>query len=174
MRYIISDTHFGHRNMMNYENRPYDTVEKMDRDMVEGWNNSINQDDTVIHLGDVRHHPAKLYAEDYLSKLNGNILLVRGNHDGGVPQNPKGFNVVESATIKHGKYIFYLEHQPVDTNHWQIHGHTHRHTPFIDREKKNINVSVEVIDYRPLRMDRLIGYLNKKDTFHTIQQARDG
>lgn len=163
MRYVISDTHFGHGNVIEYSRRPFDTVEEMNRKMVAKWNKKVGDDDTVIHLGDVRHHPGE-FATHWFEQLNGQILLVRGNHDSGIGQNAT-VHTVNSCTIQHGRYQFYLEHEPVGFSSWQIHGHTHQSDlfmyPFINRERKTINVSVELIGYEPLALDRLVQVLDR-------------
>lgn len=177
MRYLISDTHFGHGNVIDYCDRPFADAVSMDIEMYSRWNDIVDDDDTVIHLGDVVHHPCTLEAWKMLDLLDGRKMLVRGNHDGGVAMNDP-VNVVESATIRHGKYTFYLEHQPVNQpDIWQIHGHMHNNEPisypFIHYERKNVNVSVELIDYEPLAMDELIHHLSKRRRFRDINEARN-
>lgn len=172
MRYIISDTHFGHDNIREYCDRPFDSVEQMDKEMLLNWNNEVSVDDTIIHLGDIRHHPDSLGAGGWLESLKGNILVVRGNHDGGIGQNCPA-HTVTSATIKHGRYEFYLEHQPVEFSGWQIHGHLHNHEPFIDFENQRVNVSVEVIGYTPLRLDHLVATLDSVNDRNRIETYDD-
>lgn len=162
MRYIISDTHHGHSNIIEYCDRPFDSVEEMDEHLIDAWNDKVGSDDTVLFLGDVCHGSAGLSPNGYLEKLNGQILVVRGNHDSGLSQN-NVVNVVESCTIQHGRWKFYCSHRPVDdTNFWNLHGHRHDNAPFVQPQKKKVNVSVEVIGYEPLRMDKLISILEEK------------
>lgn len=172
MKYIIADTHFGHENIIEYCERPFADAREMNATMVERWNEKVGPEDTVIHLGDVRHHPDTMGASSWLNLLNGDILLVRGNHDGGVGQNNM---VVENATIQHGRYTFYLEHQPVGVNGWQIHGHVHNNDvvtyPFIHPGRQNVNVSVELIGYEPLAMDRLVHLLDKKERYRDLSES---
>lgn len=165
MRYVISDTHFGHENVIEYSRRPFSDVEEMNETMVAQWNEKVSDDDTVIHLGDVRHHPGEP-ANYWFDQLNGQILLVRGNHDSGIGQNAS-VHTVNSATIQHGRYQFYLEHEPVGFSGWQICGHVHQSDmtlyPFINPERKTVNVSVELIGYEPLALDRLVQVLDHHD-----------
>lgn len=161
MQYVISDTHFGHENIIEYCDRPFASVEEMNRALVENWNTTVSPQDSVLFLGDVRHHPSPLTEWGWLRRLNGNKLIVRGNHDGGLSHNAP-VPVVESCVIQHGRYEFYCEHQPVDYSGWQIHGHVHQNAPLIDRENQNVNVSVEATGYQPIPMD---------DIIHQIQNA---
>jgi calcineurin-like phosphoesterase family protein len=176
MKYIISDTHFGHDNIIEYTERPFDSVTEMNTTLVKNWNNKVDEEDTVIHLGDVRHHPDPQSTAWWLNKLNGEILLVRGNHDNDVGQNAP-VNAVRSATLKHGRYEFYLEHQPVGFSGWQLHGHAHNNDltnyPFINRSRKTVNLSVELIGYEPLAMDRLVQILDKRQRHTTIGDYAD-
>lgn len=173
MRYAISDTHFGHENIIEYCGRPFASGEEMDATLVENWNSTVTDDDTVLFLGDVRHHPSPLEASDWLAKLNGEILVVRGNHDGGLGQNSPT-HVVGSCSINHGKWNFYCEHQPApDFGGWQLHGHVHGNAPFVDWDNSRVNLSVEVIGYEPLLLDELIWYLNERTSYRTLQEAKD-
>lgn len=78
MIWIIGDTHFGHFNLIEYQDRPKD----FDEIIIRNWNEVVRPDDVVILLGDVI---MGLDAENRLSKimsrLIGKKILVRGNHD---------------------------------------------------------------------------------------------
>lgn len=52
MIYYISDLHFGHKNILAFDNRPWFTVKEMDRNLIERWNNKVTAKDTVYVLGD--------------------------------------------------------------------------------------------------------------------------
>lgn len=77
--FVVSDTHFGHTNIIRYCGRPFAEVNEMDRQLAARWNAAVPHDATVWHLGDVTIRPEKLAAR--LSQLNGRKILVAGNHD---------------------------------------------------------------------------------------------
>lgn len=75
MRYIISDTHFGHENIKTYEpiRKDYE-----DERLVQLWNETITQEDEVLHLGDFAF---KSNGWEIAKRLKGKITLLKGNHD---------------------------------------------------------------------------------------------
>lgn len=77
--WFTSDIHFGHHNVINYCNRPYTNTLEMNEDIVKRWNTQVKPNDTVYFLGDFSLNPR--YVEQYISRLNGNIHFILGNHD---------------------------------------------------------------------------------------------
>lgn len=80
MRFFTSDTHFGHANIIKYCDRPFKDVPHMNVSLVENWNSVVGPDDVVYHLGDVALGKWDDW-DNWLSQLNGNKILVVGNHD---------------------------------------------------------------------------------------------
>ncbi len=80
MKYYIADTHFGHENVLAFDNRPFSDVEEMDREMIHIWNRTVGAEDEVYIVGDFAYHN-KRPAEWYLARLHGRKYLVIGNHD---------------------------------------------------------------------------------------------
>lgn len=79
--FCISDTHFSHYNMIHkFKTRPFSTVEEMDETLIENWNKVVKPGDKVYHLGDVAFGLKENHAA-LLSRLNGKLRLVVGNHD---------------------------------------------------------------------------------------------
>ena len=83
--FLVSDTHFGHNGVCHFTRkdgvtklRPFDTPEEMDEFMVKTWNERVKPNDKVYHLGDVVINRRALQT---LSRLNGDKVLIRGNHD---------------------------------------------------------------------------------------------
>ena len=83
--FLVSDTHFGHTGVCRFTRndgvtklRPWDSTEEMDEAMVKAWNERVKPTDKVYHLGDVVINRRALTT---LSRLNGDKVLIRGNHD---------------------------------------------------------------------------------------------
>lgn len=79
LRYI-ADCHFGHENVIKYDNRPFKDIDEMDRKMVELWNDHVSNEDTVFILGDFVWKGFKSWC-DIVKNLNGHLVFVKGNHD---------------------------------------------------------------------------------------------
>jgi calcineurin-like phosphoesterase family protein len=159
--FLISDTHFGHRNIIRYCNRPFRNTRSMDHTIRKRWNKSVNKNDSVYFLGDFVFRGSIGY---WINKLNGRKKFIRGNHD------DKLKHAIPYKILNHNGYRFYLVHDPSDVpgdwNDWIIHGHVHNNNtslfPFIEGARKRINVSVELIDYRPVSLDHILS-LNLSD-----------
>lgn len=129
--FIISDTHFGHLGVTQFMNndgtkmRPWDDVYEMDEALVKNWNSVVKPKDKVYHLGDVVINRKAL---PILSRLNGEKVLVKGNHDiFRIEEYLEYFKDVRGSHII-DKYV--MTHIPIHTasiERWKgnIHGHLH-------------------------------------------------
>lgn len=77
--YFTSDLHFGHKNVIPYCNRPYKDLEEMHEAIITIWNETVKEGDTVYVLGDFSLN--KRWSQDITPLLNGNKILISGNHD---------------------------------------------------------------------------------------------
>lgn len=78
--FYIADLHFGHKNIIRYDNRPFISVNEMDNVLIKNWNYVVSNDDFVYILGDISWYDDNRTA-DIFSKLNGHKILIKGNHD---------------------------------------------------------------------------------------------
>lgn len=81
MNYYISDLHFFHENVLRFDNRPYSSLEEMNKSLVDNWNDRVNPEDNVYFLGDFSFgkNPETI---KILNQLKGHKYLIKGNHDG--------------------------------------------------------------------------------------------
>ena len=77
MIYITSDHHFGHKKIIKYSNRPFNSVEEMDEELIRRFNSRVSPGDIVYNLGDY----CFTNPEKYAGRLNGNIIRIKGSHD---------------------------------------------------------------------------------------------
>ena len=79
--FFTSDLHFGHENVLRFDNRPFETVEEMDDELIKRWNDKVAKGDLVYVLGDLIWKTATNEAVQIIKRLNGQIILIKGNHD---------------------------------------------------------------------------------------------
>ena len=79
--YFTSDLHFGHENVIRFDNRPFETVDEMDAELVRRWNAKVDRGDLVYVLGDMIWKTKNDDALNIIKSLNGQIILIKGNHD---------------------------------------------------------------------------------------------
>lgn len=155
--FVISDLHLNHTNIIRYCNRPFDSVEDMNRVLINNWNYTVKPDDLVFFTGDFTFGKS----DNYFPKLNGHIRFISGNHDKEL--DPDGEHKTLSYTHKGIDFFFIhetLKRQekiPDGFDGWIIHGHHHNNNvkkfPFFCPEKRRINVSVELTKYAPVPLD---------------------
>lgn len=156
--YFIADTHFYHKNIIKYENRPFKTVEEMNEVLINNWNNTVKEDDIIWHLGDVALCGAAKIKE-LVPKLNGRKFLIMGNHDrrNTVTFWKKcGFKEVYKEPVKVKDFI--LSHEPIsEPGKINICGHVHSKTEHLNPIWHHC-VSVEMTNYKPVILDCVNSY----------------
>jgi len=155
--FLISDTHFGHENIIRYCSRPFSSAEEMDRVLIRNWNEAVGPEDVVIHLGDFAlGSPGRI--REYLEALNGEIFFLRGNHDtllemvvGPLPPHMVIPLAPPSLDLR-------LQHYPGTPSPGEvvIHGHIHDKAPLFDPRIHRMNVSVEATGYKPVLVKEII------------------
>ena len=159
--WVIADTHFGHKKIIDFADRPFSSLAEMDNALTRNWNSVVAKTDQVLVLGDFALAPSKLILK-YRSALNGDIVLFLGNHDRNHSARwwvQAGFKAVIEHPIIYKNY-FILSHEPVD---WvserlpvmNIHGHIHEKTHY-SLNNNHYNVSAERIKYTPVRLSSII------------------
>ena len=124
--FFTSDTHFWHKNIIKYCSRPFADVEEMNQALIDNWNSVITRNDTVFHLGDFVFG-GTTKRDNILSQLNGDIILIKGNHD-----DYRNIEHYSQLLIQIGEDLIYLNHYPFLTfagayreNVYQLFGHLH-------------------------------------------------
>jgi calcineurin-like phosphoesterase family protein len=168
--WVVSDSHFGHENIKAFCHRPLD----IEQTMMEEWARAVpDKDSTLLHLGDLAYRNNAFFKNLVAPHLTGERkLLIQGNHD---KQRYSffrdcGFRIVKPFQIKYENRIIQFSHYPwnpefdgphaMPSNVWRVHGHIHNNgyertefTPFL---RNHINISVEQIKYRPVRLSTLL------------------
>ena len=157
--WVWSDLHLGHANIIKYQGRPHAGVPAMDAELWRHWQEASAPGRTVVCVGDVALGEAVCAATwRRIAGLPGSQVLVVGNHDldgrtGDL--RVEGFHRVKAILTSPGEPPLIWTHAPlpeVPTGHVNVHGHQHATPP---GDGRHINVSVEQLAYRPIRLDRL-------------------
>tara|TARA_R110001583_G_scaffold30541_1_gene105536 strand:- start:21 stop:659 length:639 start_codon:yes stop_codon:yes gene_type:complete len=165
MDFFTSDQHFGHKNIIRYCNRPFESVEQMDEAIISRWNQVVSSNDTVYVVGDVSFHRASISSR-IIKKLNGTKILIRGNHDKSQSAMIEmGFDQVYNRleyTLPNGQQAL-LWHYPLPDSLISkydvlIHGHTHC-KPSEAIHGKKFNVCVDAWDFTPISSDTVCNLL---------------
>ena len=128
--FYISDLHFGHGNIIRYDNRPFKDTDEMERIITENWNKAVSKEDTVYILGDVNWATPEEH-DRIMSGLNGNKILITGNHDTftgnrkNCTYNPYDKVYDSYAEIKDDKTMVVLSHYPIMSYKNMFHGYIH-------------------------------------------------
>jgi calcineurin-like phosphoesterase family protein len=161
--WLVSDTHFGHRRIIELCSRPFSTIEEHDQYLIDRWNERVAHQDWVLHLGDFALGTHQ-YCQYIRSRLNGRICLVLGNHDRSVKKMQEaGFDQV----VKYGRFEYrpvrtvLCTHRPDDlsklqalqTDRWVLHGHTHRPATRLGHTDCGVD---NLEDYAPVRLTDVV------------------
>jgi len=156
---FISDPHFGHRNMAIA--RKFRDEFHMEEYIIDRWNSVVNKRDTTWVLGDITMEKNNY---EYLNRLNGFKRVILGNHDKGnhVSSMIKYVNSVHGMAKLRSREFgnIWLTHCPVHPQEFEhrinynIHGHIHE--GYCIKDKRYINVCMEVQDYTPKSLEELI------------------
>ena len=160
MNFFISDTHFGHKNCMAFDNRPFATVEEGDAAIINNWNKAVSYNDDVYLLGDMSWYYATKTLK-ILNNLNGNIHLIKGNHDDKILHNRDIVNRLCEITDYKELYLdknkgVVLCHYPIPCfkNHFRgwYHLYGHVHVSFEENMIQNFKLQMEELHEVPLKM----------------------
>lgn len=126
MNYYISDIHFGHKNALGFDERPFENVNEMARVMIESWNKKVSENDDIYILGDFQYKDDKDPVW-YLKQLKGHKHLIIGNHDTLLLKN--------EAAMKHFESVEKMQYVQDELDGTRVHIAL-CHFPILDWNKK--------------------------------------
>ena len=162
--FFIADLHFGHKAIIEYENRPFNSVEDMDKSMIDNWNSVVEKNDKVFLLGDLSFYNNEK-TEKLVRQLKGQKHLILGNHDKKSVEAyyKMGFHRVYDFPIIIDK-LWMLSHRPMYVNknmpYGNIFGHVHNNKTYADFSERHFCVSVERINYTPISFEKIKHIMN--------------
>ena len=180
MIWFTADHHLGHTNIIEYCNRPFKNVDEMDSIMIDRWNEVVNPEDTVYHLGDLSLSKEwNVVISTYISRLNGNIIFIPGGHDKWLYSTNRNYTFVHKKFYVENPLITLNDNTPIilchyamrvwDRSHynsWHLYGHSHG---MLDGVGKSMDVGVDTNDFYPYSLDQIKSIMEKKpDNFNYI------
>ena len=197
MLFFTSDLHFNHDKEFVYKARGFDSVEDMNRAIIERWNSVVSSEDDVYVLGDLMLGDNEKGLR-LIAQLNGKLHIMLGNHDTATRETlytescDNVYEVKYATVIKYGKFHFYLSHYPTLTAYGEhskpslalinLFGHTHQKDCFFNGNPFVYHVGMDAHDCRPVPVEKIIEdvkkqYLcqeNKMDYFEEKKEAISG
>lgn len=175
--FLTSDTHFGHLGVCTFTGddgekiRPWTNPEEMDEEMVKSWNETVRPNDKVYHLGDVVINRKAL---NIMRRLNGDKVLIRGNHDIFKDEDYREhFRELRAYHVMNGMILSHIPLHPDSLSRFgtNIHGHTHQRRVMLEPAGKygvpivDVRyhcVCVEQTDFRPILFEDVIKRIEKE------------
>jgi calcineurin-like phosphoesterase family protein len=185
--FITSDLHFGHKNLVRgvtnwrtqdgqiptESTRDFQTIEEMNQRLIDGINNVVGQDDTLIMLGDVSFGGFDNIGIFLERLVCHNIHLILGNHDTHIERD-RDFVRGRFLSVQHYLEVnieeqdFVLCHYPLQSWHGlnkgviHLHGHVHLspNRKFGNGKKMDVGVDGNGID--PYSISEIIKIMDKR------------
>ncbi|HUU23767.1 MAG TPA: phosphoesterase [Phycisphaerae bacterium] len=153
--FFVSDTHFGHANVIKYDGRPFGSVEEHDAELIRRWNVVVKPGDRVFHLGDFGWAKKASEISAIVAQLNGQKHLLLGNHDRDAVRKSEGWAwVKEYHELKvdlggERRQKVVLSHYPLlvwngghhKPGSWMLHGHCHGSLTVPDTTRLDMGVN---------------------------------
>ena len=166
-KFYISDLHFGHKNIIRYDNRPFTSVKEMDDALIKNWNSVVSDDDKVYILGDIGWYD-DVKMGGIFSHLHGNKILIKGNHDR-VSSYLYGFfdKVVDYLEINDNGTKVVMSHYPMpfwngqfrDSVHLYGHVHNSHQQNMMESWRKELR-QLQDIPGRMYNVGCMMSYMN--------------
>ena len=170
-KWLTADLHLGHSNIIKHAKRPFKHVKEMDECIIDNWNAKVSKADRTFVVGDFAWGTAYDYAR-YRSYLNGQIFLIKGNHDySNVLKKLDGVftDVRDMYSLKHNGHQIILSHYPMyhwDRSHFNsYHCHGHSHGGLVDTYDttgKILDVGVDTNNFFPYHVDEVLEIMESK------------
>lgn len=159
--FITADTHFGHEGVCKFlrddgtKLRPWSCADEMDEALINNWNKNVTKKDKVYMLGDIVINRKALKK---LEALNGDLVLIRGNHDiFKLKEYSNYFRDIRGCHVISGMILTHIPIHPESLARFgcNIHGHLHYKRVL---DKKRIDpryhcVSVEHTNFTPISFE---------------------
>ena len=166
--FFTSDTHFSHKNIIKYCNRPFHSVEEMNETMIANWNAVVKPRSIIYHLGDFGFGTEE-EMDEIKARLHERIEFVFGSHDKKVKTLFHPYRLMLEIKV---------EGQPITLCHyamrtwrasyhgsWHLFGHSHGRLE-VDNHTLAYDVGVDTNNFAPVSFEKIKEIMAKKDFKH--------
>lgn len=166
--WFTADTHFSSERTLWHSKRPFNSIEIMNNVLIDNWNSMIKWGDTVFHLGDFGDYT-------FSDKLNGEIILIPGNHERAdklfINHHNRFCDITrDKTTLDYKGYHITMAHEPslvrdtiIDKNHINLFGHLHKLCMI---KPYGINVGIDCHNYKPIDFETVLFYHDQLLTYY--------
>jgi calcineurin-like phosphoesterase family protein len=164
MIWFTADLHLDHKNIIEFCQRPFISVDDMNSVIIDNLNHYCDVRDTLYILGDFCFSSAL----NFIDKIKcQNKRLILGNHDQRSKKRIEGFDYIKDVEyLRHDGNRFFLSHYAHRTWRNSIHGayhlygHSHGKLSGVGR---SMDVGVDALDFEPISIDDVVGRLEDRD-----------
>lgn len=184
--WLSGDYHLSHKNIIKYCNRPFDSVDEMNKTISKNHNRVVGKKDLFYFLGDLTLHNKRV-AYMAIKNLNGKWHFIRGNHD------KKTIRVIEDhVEWVDGLRVIQIDGKKITLSHFACrvwdgshHGHYHFYahshgelTPFKNSLDVGIDNAYRLLgEYRPFSLEEALDFASKNETqmedYHASRNRED-
>jgi len=169
--FFTSDTHYFHKNIIKYSNRPFEDVQEMNQALIDNWNKVVTPKDQVWHLGDFSFGNYE-QTKNVLRQLNGHKNFIWGNHDQVFEKDTSLLGAFDS--VQHYKELRWngqkivLCHYPIlswngaHRGSWMLHGHCHTSVDYLNIKTIRLDVGVDGHNYTPISFEEVNKIMKNK------------
>lgn len=183
MIWFTSDLHFFHDRILEFHSKRKEIfgkdIQSAKEAMITLWNSRVSKNDTVYILGDLAFGGVEDKRKLFI-RLNGNKVLVLGNHDK-VPNKLKSYfnHITQIKNLKFKKSVYNFLHRDLEIIMchfpmltWEhkekgsviVHGHCHGKVDKINEDSKDLRVDVgidgKLANYDLVSLEKLANYIN--------------
>ena len=178
--FFTSDCHFYHKNIIKYCNRPFSSIEEMNSILINNWNSQVNNNDLVFCLGDLLWGTDINRLNNLIKQLNGNIILIKGNHDFYTDEQYLNANIKKVTSLLDvtlNDYKFVLCHYQLmywNKSHYgtfHLYGHQHDKQQYLPNHEiyeklgiseRKMNVCMDSNEYKLFSLNEVIEKLKDR------------
>jgi len=169
MYFFTADEHYNHNKIIEYCNRPFKTIKEMNETLIANHNSIVGRNDTTIHIGDFCWCNNRLDADQFILRLNGNHVFLKGSHDHWLPDSAK---YIWRKEI-YGKFIMVCHYamtiwERSHYNSWHLFGHSHGRHQGVG---KCFDIGVNCFNFYPVSFNEVAEIMRtKSDNINLIKE----